>query len=67
MSAEPEAPAAPAELKRRADGSIVVRKLHQKPFKRADARYLCGACESRFFTKSDAEVCFMTHPLDEMV
>jgi hypothetical protein len=49
------------------DGNVLVRKPGMKPFKRADAKYVCTVCAQKFFTKGDVEACFLAHPLDEMV
>lgn len=38
------------------------REPSMKPFKRHDAKYVCSACGSTFFTRSDVEECFFSHP-----
>lgn len=58
QSAASEAPA-----KEKYDPNKVYRQPGQKPFGRDNARYTCGACNSKFFTKVEAEACFETHPL----
>lgn len=42
---------------------LLFRQLGQKPFARHDARYVCSVCKEKFFTKTEAESHFMTHPL----
>lgn len=56
-------PAAPAGPMRDAQGNIIYREPGMKPFKRADARYVCTACSSKYFTKNEVEQCFMDHPI----
>lgn len=43
----------------------IFRKTGQKPFLRADARYVCSACNQKFFTKSEVEACFLEHPVKD--
>ncbi len=38
------------------------REPGMKPFKRHDAKYVCSVCETKFFTKSEVEECFFSHP-----
>lgn len=38
------------------------RELGMKPFKRHDARYVCSACGKNYFTRSEVEDCFFSHP-----
>ena len=65
VSASPEAPV--PELKRDKNGEVLMRKPHMKPFKRADAKYVCTVCSEKYFTKGDVDACFLSHPLDDMV
>ncbi len=46
-----------------ADGNVIYREPGMKPFKRADARYVCMACQTKFFTRNDVEKCFEGHPI----
>ncbi len=53
----------PAEQPPKAfDANVLYRKPGQKNFTRADARYKCTVCSQAFFTKSDVENCFLSHP-----
>lgn len=38
------------------------REPNMKPFKRHDARYVCSACGKNYFTKSEVEECYFSHP-----
>ena len=44
------------------DVNVLYRKPGQKNFTRADARYKCAVCSQSFFTKSEVENCFLSHP-----
>lgn len=65
---EPEAGPPPTEE----DTSVVAdepysdegphREPGMKPFKRHDARYVCSACGKNYFTKSEVEECYFSHP-----
>jgi hypothetical protein len=61
----PEVPSedAPAKPMKDAQGIIIYREPGMKPFKRADARYVCTACQTKYFTKHEVETCFSDHPL----
>jgi hypothetical protein len=38
------------------------REPGMKPFTRADARYKCSVCSQMYFTRTEVENCFMSHP-----
>lgn len=45
------------------DPNMIYREEGQKPFSRDNARYVCTACHQKFFTKTEVEGCFNSHPL----
>lgn len=61
-SEPPPSPAPESELE---DYMKYKRKPGQKPFSRDGARYVCNACNNKFFTRSEVERCFERHPIDE--
>jgi hypothetical protein len=44
------------------DGEGPYRTPGMKPFTRHDARYKCSVCAQMFFTRSEVEQCFQSHP-----
>jgi hypothetical protein len=58
---------APAEPIKDKNGEVLFRVPGQKPFKRADAKYVCTVCATKYFTKGDVEACFQSHPLKDEV
>lgn len=59
----PEAAPLPEPEKVVYDPNVKYRESGQKPFIRDNARYVCTVCNQKFFTKSEVEACFESHPL----